>query len=82
MVRRWTGRGGTARRIDGPIRVRPAPNVFGRIALDRDDAARTRFVVGRPPRRTVLPRARLAHSRCSGEPRSAGAALRPSSRFP
>ena len=40
-----SGRGGTARRVDGPVRVRPAPDVFGCIAPARRDAARTRFVV-------------------------------------
>src|SRR5215813_5460583 len=56
-----TGRGGTARRVDGPICLRPASDVFGCIASARGDATRARFVVERFPPRAVLPGTRLAH---------------------
>ena len=56
-----SGRGGTARRLDGPICVRPAPDVFGRIASARSYATRARFVVERSPPCAVLPGTRLAH---------------------
>ena len=56
-----SGRRRTDRRVDGPVRVRPAPDVFGCIAPAGGDAARTRFVVGHPPRRAGLPGARLAN---------------------
>ena len=56
-----SGRGGTARRVDGPLCLRPAPDVFGCIASARGDATRARFVVERFPPRAVLPGTRLAH---------------------
>ena len=56
-----SGRGGATRRVDGPVRVRPAPHVFGCIAPGLGDAARARFVVERSPRGAVLPGTRLAY---------------------
>src|SRR5215467_10941787 len=56
-----SGRGGATRRVDGPVRIRPAPYVFGCIAPALGDTARARFVVERSPRGAVLPDTRLAH---------------------
>src|SRR5262249_3584849 len=56
-----SGGEGTARRVDGPICVRPPPDVFGCLDSARGNATRARFVVERSPRRTVLPGTRLAH---------------------
>src|SRR5262249_51718482 len=50
-------RGGATRRVDGPVRVRPAPYVFGCLG----DAARARFVVEHSPRGAVLSGTRLAY---------------------
>src|SRR5262249_33604817 len=55
------GRGGATRRVDGPVRVRPAPNVFGCLAPPLGNAARARFVVERSPRGAVLSGTRLAY---------------------